>query len=155
VGLRRHNADILLLGVALVWGSSYLATKVLTLHGTVFAILALRFLIAAIVMVVVWVLSRERTGEERLGRCGLLVALTVGGTQALILSLETWGVSLTSATNAGLIISMTIVFTPHWSPFGFAAGCRALISSPPPSPSWGSPCSSRVRAGMLPRLVMC
>jgi drug/metabolite transporter (DMT)-like permease len=112
VGLRRHNADILLLGVALVWGSSYLATKVLTLHGTVFAILALRFLIAAIVMVVVWVLSRERTGEERLGRCGLLVALTVGGTQALILSLETWGVSLTSATNAGLIISMTIVFTP-------------------------------------------
>jgi drug/metabolite transporter (DMT)-like permease len=110
--LRRYNADILLLGVALVWGSSYLATKVLTLHGTVFAILALRFLIAAVVMVVVWALSRGRTGEERLGRRGLLVALTVGGTQALILSLETWGVSLTSATNAGLIISMTIVFTP-------------------------------------------
>lgn len=110
--LRRYNADILLLGVALVWGSSYLATKVLTLHGTVFAILALRFLIVAVVMVVVWALSRGRTGEERLGRRGLLVALTVGGTQALILSLETWGVSLTSATNAGLIISMTIVFTP-------------------------------------------
>lgn len=110
--LRRYNADLLLLGVALVWGSSYLATKVLTLHGTVFAILALRFLIAAVVMVVVWKVSRRKAGEDRLGRRGFMVAVAVGCTQALILSLETWGVSLTSATNAGLIISMTIVFTP-------------------------------------------
>lgn len=110
--LRRYNADLLLLGVALVWGSSYLATKVLTLHGSVFAILASRFLIASIVMVIVWAIRRRAVGEDRLGRRGLLVAVTLGCTQAIILSLETWGVSLTSATNAGLIISMTIVFTP-------------------------------------------
>nr|WP_182484252.1 DMT family transporter [Alpinimonas psychrophila] len=101
-----------MLGVALVWGSSYLATKVLTLHGSVFAILASRFLIAAIVMVAVWAMRGHRAGEEPLGRRGFAVAVIVGCTQALILSLETWGVSLTSATNAGLIISMTIVFTP-------------------------------------------
>lgn len=106
--LRRYNADILLLGVAAVWGSSYLATKVLTVHGTVFAILAARFLIASVIMLVVWGIRRERFLDKR----GLLIAVIFGCTQAAILSLETWGVSLTSATNAGLIISMTIVFTP-------------------------------------------
>ncbi|MDH6532831.1 drug/metabolite transporter (DMT)-like permease [Aurantimicrobium minutum] len=106
--LRRNNADILLLGVAAVWGSSYLATKVLTVHGTVFAILAARFLIASVIMVIVWGIRREKFLDRR----GLLIAVIFGFTQAAILSLETWGVALTSATNAGLIISMTIVFTP-------------------------------------------
>lgn len=106
--LRRYNADILLLGVAAVWGSSYLATKVLTVHGTVFAILAARFLIASVIMFAVWGFRREKFLDKR----GLLIAAIFGCTQAAILSLETWGVSLTSATNAGLIISMTIVFTP-------------------------------------------
>jgi drug/metabolite transporter (DMT)-like permease len=106
--LRRYNADILLLGVAAVWGSSYLATKVLTVHGTVFTILAARFLIASVIMMAVWGFRREKFLDKR----GLLIAVIFGCTQAAILSLETWGVSLTSATNAGLIISMTIVFTP-------------------------------------------
>lgn len=106
--LRRYNADILLLGVAAVWGSSYLATKVLTVHGTVFAILAARFLIASVIMLIVWGVRREKFLDRR----GLLIAIIFGCTQAAILSLETWGVALTSATNAGLIISMTIVFTP-------------------------------------------
>ena len=114
---RRYNADLLLLGVALVWGSSYLATKVLTLHASVFAILASRFLIAGVVMIVIWFVHSNRASENRLGRRGFLVAIVVGCTQALILSLETWGVSLTSATNAGLIISMTIVFTPVMESF--------------------------------------
>lgn len=106
--LRRYNADILLLGVAIVWGSSYLATKVLTVHGTVFAILAGRFLIATVIMLLVWGIRREKFLDRR----GLVIAITFGFTQAAILSLETWGVKLTTATNAGLIISMTIVFTP-------------------------------------------
>jgi drug/metabolite transporter (DMT)-like permease len=122
--LRRQGADILLLGVALVWGSSYLATKVLTVHASVFAILASRFLIASVIMLVVWGIRQRKQADGPLGRRGILVAITVGCTQAVILSLETWGVSLTSATNAGLIISMTIVFTPvlesvwlrHWLP---------------------------------------
>lgn len=106
--LSRNKADILLLGVAAVWGSSYLATKVLTEHGSVFAILSARFLIASVIMLVVWLF----TSNKRLDRRGFLIGVFFGLTQAGILSLETWGVKLTSATNAGLIISMTIVFTP-------------------------------------------
>jgi drug/metabolite transporter (DMT)-like permease len=130
--LRRYNADILLLGVAVVWGSSYLATKVLTVNGTVFAILAARFLIAAVIMIVVWGIRREKFLDKR----GFLIAVLFGCTQAAILSLETWGVKLTSATNAGLIISMTIVFTPilesvwlkRWLPRGyFIAATTAVV----------------------------
>lgn len=106
--LSRNKADILLLGVAAVWGSSYLATKVLTEHASVFAILSARFIIAAGIMLIVWAFSKNR----RLDRRGFLIGVIFGLTQAGILSLETWGVKLTSATNAGLIISMTIVFTP-------------------------------------------
>ncbi|BDU10747.1 multidrug transporter [Aurantimicrobium sp. INA4] len=98
----------MLLGVAAVWGSSYLATKVLTERGSVFAILSARFLIAAVIMLAVWSFSKNR----RLDRRGFFIGVVFGLTQAGILSLETWGVKLTSATNAGLIISMTIVFTP-------------------------------------------
>jgi drug/metabolite transporter (DMT)-like permease len=106
--LSRNKADILLLGVAMVWGSSYLATKVLTEHGSVFAILSARFLLASVMMLLVWLF----TSNKRLDRRGFFIGVFFGLTQAGILSLETWGVKLTSATNAGLIISMTIVFTP-------------------------------------------
>jgi hypothetical protein len=100
--LSRNKADILLLGVAAVWGSSYLATKVLTDHGSVFAILSARFLIASVIMLVVWLF----TSNKRLDRRGFLIGVFFGLTQAGILSLETWGVKLTSATNADFGISV-------------------------------------------------
>lgn len=129
--LTRNKADILLLGVAAVWGSSYLATKVLTERGSVFAILSARFLIAAVIMLAVWLLTKNR----RLDRRGFLIGVVFGLTQAGILSLETWGVKLTSATNAGLIISMTIVFTPileslwmkKWLPRSYFIAATAAI----------------------------
>ncbi|MFM6981555.1 MAG: DMT family transporter [Microbacteriaceae bacterium] len=129
--MRRYSADLLLLGVAVVWGSSYLAAKVLTDHGSVFSLLAFRFLVASVIMIVVWAVRREGFVDRR----GLLIAVMFGVTQAAILSLETWGVKYTSATNAGLIISMTIVFTPilesawmkRWLPRGYFVGAVAAV----------------------------
>ena len=129
--MRRYSADLLLLGVAVVWGSSYLAAKVLTDHGSVFSLLAFRFLFASLIMIVVWAVRREGFLDRR----GLLVAIMFGITQAGILSLETWGVKYTSATNAGLIISMTIVFTPilesvwmkRWLPRGYFIAATVAV----------------------------
>jgi drug/metabolite transporter (DMT)-like permease len=67
------QADVLLLLVALVWGSSYLVAQRTAVALGVLPVLALRFGIAA---------------------------------------LETSGVTRTSATNAGLLISLTVVLTP-------------------------------------------
>ena len=106
--VRRYRVDIVLLLVAVVWGGSYLSAKVLTEQASVSAVLSLRFLVAALALLIVWLVRRERLPSRR----ALGVGLLLGATQASILWLETQGVAITSATNAGLIISLTIILTP-------------------------------------------
>jgi drug/metabolite transporter (DMT)-like permease len=108
-----RRTDAVLLLVALVWGSSYLAAKTATDALPVLTVLFARYAISALACGALaasrrrtrrW--SRRWTREEvRLG--GLL-----GMTQAAVLVLETYGVAHTSAANAGLIISLTVVLTP-------------------------------------------
>ncbi|MEU3784426.1 DMT family transporter [Streptomyces sp900129855] len=100
-------ADVPVLLVAVVWGSSYLAAKGVTTSGTVLAVLVLRFAVVLPVLVVAgWRRLRALSGTQVRGAGGLGVIL------AGIFLLETYGVVHTSATNAGLIISLTMVFTP-------------------------------------------
>ena len=96
------------MGVALVWGSSYLVAKDLTAAAPIVVVLALRYLISTAALgLVCW-----RTGAEIAGAGEIVVGVLLGCTQAAVLTLETYGVAGTTATNAGLIISLTVVFTP-------------------------------------------
>jgi drug/metabolite transporter (DMT)-like permease len=100
-------ADLPVLLVAAVWGSSYLAAKGVTTADTVLAVLVLRFGVVLPVLVAVgWRRLRALSGAQWRG-AGLLGLILAG-----IFLLETYGVVHTSATNAGLIISLTMVFTP-------------------------------------------
>ncbi|GAA3555783.1 DMT family transporter [Microlunatus spumicola] len=103
-----HATDLVLLGVALVWGSSYLVAKDLTVVAPVVVVLTLRYVISAVALAVV----RGGTRAPRPGRRELGVGVLLGVTQAAVLTLETFGVSGTTATNAGLIISLTVIMTP-------------------------------------------
>ncbi|MGY1603186.1 DMT family transporter [Geodermatophilus sp. SYSU D00815] len=103
----RSPADLVLIAVAAVWGSSYLAAKVLVGPVGVAPVLALRFLLATAVLVVVVAARRRRPT-----RADLTLGLLLGGTQAAVLALETAGVARTSATNAGLLIGLTVLVTP-------------------------------------------
>ena len=117
------RTDLLLLAVAVIWGSSYLTAKALVVAGGVLAVLSLRFLVSAAAMLPVLALRRP----GRPGRREIAVGVLLGGTQAAVLILETYGVSHTSATNAGVLISLTILLTPilegvagrRWLPPGF------------------------------------
>jgi drug/metabolite transporter (DMT)-like permease len=100
--------DGLLVAVAAVWGASFLAAKELTDEVGVAPAVALRFLVAALALGVICLVRRERMPRGR----GLAVAALLGCSQAAIIGLETAGVHLTSATNAGLLISLALVFTP-------------------------------------------
>ncbi|WP_063775465.1 DMT family transporter [Actinoplanes rectilineatus] len=95
---------MLLLVVAVVWGSSYLTAKNLTLAAGVIGLLALRYAISAAVMLPSLAFRRP---TRRTVRVGVLLGLT----QASVLVLETYGVSMTSASNAGVLISLTILIT--------------------------------------------
>jgi len=105
--ISRFRVDLLLLLVAASWGSTYLVAKELVTPSSVVALLAVRMLLAAVLMaVVVGIRRRSMTaGEVRVG-------VVLGVLLATVFAFETFGIAHTSATNAGLIISLTMVFTP-------------------------------------------
>ncbi|MFF3616365.1 DMT family transporter [Streptomyces sp. NPDC002580] len=106
---RVRSTDAVLLLVAAVWGSSYLAAKSATSVLPVLLVLFARYGISAAVCLAL-VVARHRAG--RCTRDELRVGAVLGVTQAAVLVLETYGVAHTSAANAGLIISLTVVLTP-------------------------------------------
>ena len=133
-------ADALLVGVAVAWGSSFIATKQLVVQVGVLPGLSLRFLFATAAAWVIIAVRRDRMPRGR----ALLIAVVLGGFQAVIIGLETWGVHVTTATNAGLISSLALIGTPllesiasrSWLPPSFfvvavvaVVGVALLVSS--------------------------
>ncbi|MGW0122012.1 DMT family transporter [Streptomyces sp. NPDC003327] len=104
---RAWLTDLPVLLVAVVWGASYLAAKGITTTHTVVAVLVLRFAVVLPVLVAAG-LRRLRALTPAQWRGAGVLGLILSG----IFLLETYGVVHTSATNAGLIISLTMIFTP-------------------------------------------
>jgi drug/metabolite transporter (DMT)-like permease len=104
---RTRSVDLALLAVAVAWGSSYLAAKNVVTADGVFAFLVIRFALAAIGLAII--LAPRLRG---LTRAEVVLGSSFGAILSVILVLETFGITKTSAANAGLIISLTIVLTP-------------------------------------------
>ncbi|WP_285736147.1 DMT family transporter [Kitasatospora phosalacinea] len=99
--------DLPLLVVAVVWGSSFWAVRQVAEDRTVVAVLALRFaLVLPVLGAVAWRRLRGLSAAQWGG--GAVLGAVLGA----VFLLETYGVVHTSATNAGLVISLTMVFTP-------------------------------------------
>lgn len=105
--ISRLRVDLLLLLVAASWGSTYLAAKELVSPQSVMALLALRMLLSAAVMILIMAARRNSPTSSEV-RVGIILGVLL----ATIFVFETFGIAHTSATNAGLIISLTMVFTP-------------------------------------------
>ncbi|WP_081949456.1 DMT family transporter [Paenibacillus durus] len=100
-------ADLSLLLIAVVWGSSYLATKVVLSDIAVFPFLFIRFMLTVIIMALLtWKKCVKASIHTWLS--GIIFGLFLSG----IFTSETWGINGTSATNAGFLISLFVVFTP-------------------------------------------
>ncbi|MBO1331261.1 DMT family transporter [Streptomyces sp. VRA16 Mangrove soil] len=104
---RAWLVDVPVLAVAVVWGASYLAAKGVTTQSTVLAVLVLRFGIVLPALVAAGRRALRALSPAQWRGAGLLGLILSG-----IFLLETYGVVHTSATNAGLIISLTMIFTP-------------------------------------------
>ena len=102
--IKAREVDIALLVVAALWGASYLSAKTLTEHAPVLTVLSLRFIVTSLAMAIIWAIK-----HEKFTRAELALGIGLGTSQGLILYCETNGVSRTSATNAGLIISLAIM----------------------------------------------
>ena len=127
---RRAQVDIVLIGAAFVWGASYLAAKQLTATQSLWGMMALRFTSAAVILLLIRAFK-----PTRFSKADVLIGSAVGIGLATVMSVETNGIHQTSATNAGLIISLSIIFTPifegwvrkFWLPRNFYAAATGAV----------------------------
>ncbi|AMO99452.1 eamA-like transporter family protein [Collimonas arenae] len=100
-------ADLLLLLVAIVWGTSYGVAKEALAYYPVMGFLAIRFCMTFLLLLpTLHQLARPE------GRAALRAGLPLGLILLAILICETFGVALTRASNAAFLISLCVVFTP-------------------------------------------
>lgn len=100
--------DAVLILVAAVWGGSYLGAKELAAASSPQAVMCARFLPSAVLLISVCV----ALGATRDIRVSLLPGGILGVLRAATIALETVGVTVTSATNAGLIMGFSVLITP-------------------------------------------
>lgn len=100
-------ATLGLTGVTAVWGSTFFLIKDVLTELPVLDFLAVRFAVAAVVMVAVfW--RQLRALDARAWRHGALLGLVYGSAQIL----QTWGLATTDASVSGFITGMYVVLTP-------------------------------------------
>ncbi|HET9535154.1 MAG TPA: DMT family transporter [Mesorhizobium sp.] len=100
-------SEILLLVVAIVWGTSYGVAKGAIIFYPVFGFLAIRFTITALILSPS-LLRLQRVRLKKTVRVGIPLGTILLG----IFVAETYGLSLTSASNAAFLISTCVVLTP-------------------------------------------
>lgn len=105
--LNKYIPDLLLLSVAVVWGASYTITKEALEYTPVILFLVIRFGITFLLLLPYTAKQLKNTSNNALV-FGLLLGMILSG----IFLFETYGVKYTYATNASILISLSIIFTP-------------------------------------------
>ena len=120
------GTDLMLLGVAGLWGMSYALAKQATQHLPVLQFLALRF---GLTFVVLLPALKPLFGPA--WRQGLAVGGALGANLLAIFLCETFGVSLTSAANAAFLISLCVAITPfaEWWLIGRRPRSRMFVAA--------------------------
>ena len=98
--------ELLLLLVAMVWGTSYGLTKSALAYTTVSIFIAIRFGWTFVLLLPLMIRDFDR-GKNR----DWPIALPTGFILAAIFFFEVYGVSQTTASNAAFLISLNVIFT--------------------------------------------
>ena len=114
-----QGSDLLLLLVAVIWGSSYGVAKQALAFYPVLGFLAVRFCLTFVILL------PQLRGE---GRQAWAPGIPLGGVMLAIFLCETYGVLHTSASNAAFLISLCVVITPfvEWLMFDRRPDSRLL-----------------------------
>jgi drug/metabolite transporter (DMT)-like permease len=105
--LRTYGVQLALIGVAAVWGGTFVVVKDAVSKYPLYAFLALRFGIAVVAFAAVFPSSVRRLRRDTLG-VGLLAGLLLTAGYVL----QTWGLQDTTASKAAFITGMFVVITP-------------------------------------------
>lgn len=105
--VRRHGVQAALIGVAAVWGGTFVVVKDAVSLYPLYAFLALRFAIAVVAFAAVFPSSVRRLTASTAG-VGLLAGVFLCAGYVF----QTWGLQDTSASKAAFITGMFVVITP-------------------------------------------
>ena len=103
----RLKADLALATCALVWGATFVLVKNALADASVFAFLAARFVLAALVMAAIFWRSLSRTNTAEI-RAGLWLGLFMFGGYAF----QTLGLVGTTPSKAAFITGSSVVLVP-------------------------------------------
>ena len=100
-------ATLGLLAMTAVWGSTFVLIKDVVARMPVADFLAVRFVVAAVVMLALFARPVMRLGRQQILR-GLILGVVYGAGQLL----QTWGLSRIAPSVSGFVTGMYVVFTP-------------------------------------------
>ena len=104
---KKLKADLLLLIITVVWGSSFPLMKIILDFMPSFAYLSLRFLLAAVLLVVIF-----HRNLKHFNRRTLLYGSIIGALMFAGMALQVNGLYTTSASNSGFITGLNVVIVP-------------------------------------------
>ncbi|HZK27476.1 MAG TPA: DMT family transporter [Thermoclostridium sp.] len=104
-----HNwkSDLSILGITIVWGSSFILMKNLLDYTPIFAYLSLRFILATIILCILFN-RRLKDINKQVLKWGILVGLMVFGGMMF----QVVGLQYTSASNSAFITGLCVVIVP-------------------------------------------
>ncbi len=119
-------AELLLLLIAAIWGSSYSVVKTALAYYPVAGIIAIRFLLTALLLSRYWL---GLPGAQK--KTTLIVALPTSLGLLAIFFAETAGVEHTTAGNAAFLVSLCLLLTPpvEWAWFGKRPAARLWLAA--------------------------
>ena len=118
---RLLTADLTLLLVALFWGATFVVVQEAIRDIHVYYFMAIRFTLAAAILTLMVFLTGERF-DRRVLIPGFLLGTVLFASYAF----QTFGLALTTPSNAGFITGLSVAFVPIFS---------ALVLKRPPAPS--------------------
>lgn len=125
---QRLRADLLLFGVAVIWGSAFVVQRIAAVQVGVFWFTGMRFLAgAAVLLPLAWLPAFQRPGLSGLSRRTLPWVIAAGALLWGGGALQQAGLQTTTAGNAGFITGLYVVFIPLIQSLLFRLRLRRVI----------------------------
>lgn len=104
---KKLRADLSLLGITVVWGASFPLMKMILAYIPAYAYLSIRFLLAGVILAVIFNKSLRRINKQTLLYGSIIGIFMFGG-----MAFQTVGLYTTSASNSGFITGLNVVIVP-------------------------------------------